>query len=74
MGFKEKKTNGGKQTLTCGYAVNMSGGLEISNDNRKGVLLESGTYDTVLSITLFYLQQYNDQKTGLNSFFVINMV
>ena len=52
----------------------MGGGLEISNDNRKGVLLESGTYDTVLSITLFHLQQYNDQKTGLNSFFVINMV
>ena len=52
----------------------MGGGLEIINGNRKGVLLKSGAYDTVLSIRLFYLQQCNDQKTRLNSFFVINMV
>ena len=52
----------------------MGGGLEIINGNRKGVLLKSGAYDTVLWTRLFYLQQCNDQKTRLNSFFVINMV
>ena len=71
---KEKKNNSGKLTLVCGYAVNIGGGLEINNDYRKGVLVESGSYDTVSSINLFYLQQYNHQKTGLNSPFVIKMV